>query len=401
MWFAYVGAALVLLVAGGLYARRRVAVALLAFGVRGRRVRVVRWVMAWLLFGYPVLVILAISISLMLGRDTLPRLDGPVASWLLAVPFAWAMLVVFQALPWLLVIDLAHVLVWRRRPGAPAQQVRAVLVLAALGVFAIYTPARIVAERGDLRVRQHQVGPPAAAGGAPFRIAFIADIQQDDHTDATRAREVYARVNASAPDIVLSGGDWINTGPEHIESAAAAAAMLNSRLGTFSVRGDHEHFAYVDRERSVAEVERALGAHGIAMVNNEVRWFEHGGKRIAILFLSYNYIHRTDRATIASLVASTADADYSIAVTHQLDAALFSLLEGRIDLVLGAHTHGGQVNPVVGVSHVAPARLETEFVDGRYQRGDTTVIITAGVGFSIVPFRYAAPGSIELIELRP
>jgi predicted MPP superfamily phosphohydrolase len=401
VWFAYVGAALVLLVAGGLYARRRVAGALLAFGVRGRRVRVVRWVMAWLLFGYPVLVILAISISLMLGRDTLPRLDGPVASWLLAVPFAWAMLVVFQALPWLLVIDLAHVLVWRRRPGAPAQQVRAVLVLAALGVFAIYTPARIVAERGDLRVRQHQVGPPAAAGGAPFRIAFIADIQQDDHTDATRAREVYARVNASAPDIVLSGGDWINTGPEHIESAAAAAAMLNSRLGTFSVRGDHEHFAYVDRERSVAEVERALGAHGIAMVNNEVRWFEHGGKRIAILFLSYNYIHRTDRATIASLVASTADADYSIAVTHQLDAALFSLLEGRIDLVLGAHTHGGQVNPVVGVSHVAPARLETEFVDGRYQRGDTTVIITAGVGFSIVPFRYAAPGSIELIELRP
>lgn len=401
MWFAYVGAALVLLVAGGLYARRRVAGALLLFGVRGRRVRVVRWVMAWLLFGYPVLVILAISISLMLGRDTLPRLDGPVASWLLAVPFAWAMLVVFQALPWLLVIDLAHVLVWRRRPGAPAQQVRAVLVLAALGVFAIYTPARIVAERGDLRVRQHQVGPPAAAGGAPFRIAFIADIQQDDHTDATRAREVYARVNASAPDIVLSGGDWINTGPEHIESAAAAAAMLNSRLGTFSVRGDHEHFAYVDRERSVAEVERALGAHGIAMVNNEVRWFEHGGKRIAILFLSYNYIHRTDRATIASLVASTADADYSIAVTHQLDAALFSLLEGRIDLVLGAHTHGGQVNPVVGVSHVAPARLETEFVDGRYQRGDTTVIITAGVGFSIVPFRYAAPGSIELIELRP
>jgi predicted MPP superfamily phosphohydrolase len=401
VWFAYVGAALVLLVAGGLYARRRVAGALLAFGVRRRRVRVVRWVMAWLLFGYPILVILAISISLMLGRDTLPRLDGPVASWLLTVPFAWAMLVVFQALPWLLVIDLAHVLVWRRRPGAPAQQVRAVLVLAALGVFAIYTPARIVAQRGELRVRQHQVGPPAAAGAAPFRIAFIADIQQDDHTDATRAREVYARVNASAPDIVLSGGDWINTGPEHIESAAAAAAMLNSRLGTFSVRGDHEHFAYVDRERSVAEVERALGAHGIAMVNNQVRWFEHGGKRIAILFLSYNYIHRTDRATIASLVASTADADYSIAVTHQLDAALFSLLEGRIDLVLGAHTHGGQVNPVVGVSHVAPARLETEFVDGRYQRGDTTVIITAGVGFSIVPFRYAAPGSIELIELRP
>ena len=108
-----------------------------------------------------------------------------------------------------------------------------------------------------------------------------------------------------------------------------------------------------------------------------------------------------DRATIRALVASVAGADYSIAVTHQLDAALFSLLQDKVDLVLGAHTHGGQVNPVLGVTHVAPARLETEFIDGRYQRGATTIIITAGVGFSIVPFRYAAPGSIELIELSP
>src|SRR5690606_38294576 len=122
------------------------------------------------------------------------------------------------------------------------------------------------------------------------------------------------------------------------------AGELASRLGTFSVRGDHEHFAYVDRERSVAEVEQALRRHGVAMLNNEVRWFEHHGKRIAVVFLNYNYIYRTDPAVIASLVASVAGADYRIAVTHQLDAKVAALLEGKVDLVLGAHTHGGQVN---------------------------------------------------------
>ena len=399
MWFAYLGAALALLVASGIYTRRRVAGALVVFGVRGRRVRVVRWAMTWLLFGYPILLTLAIAFSLLIGRETLPRFDGPLASWLLAVPFAWAMLVVFQALPWLLAIDLAHLVVRRRRGAASAGQLRAVLVLAALGLFAVYTPARIAIERDDLRERHHQIGPGQASAADRFRIAFIADVQQDAHTDAARAREVYARVNASQPDIVLSGGDWINTGPDHIESAAATAAALESRLGTFSVRGDHEHFAYVDRHRSVAEVERAMRAHGVAMLDNQVRWFAHGGKQIAVVFLSYNYIHRADRATVAALVASVAAADYSIAVTHQLDGALFELLRDKVDLVLGAHTHGGQVNPVLGVVHVAPARLETEFVDGRYQRGATTVIITAGVGYSIVPFRYAAPGSIEIIEL--
>lgn len=85
-------------------------------------------------------------------------------------------------------------------------------------------------------------------------------------------------------------------------------------------------------------------------------------------------------------------------VTHQLDAALASLVENKVDLVLGAHTHGGQVNPVIGLAHVNLARLETEFVDGRYELGTTAIIVTAGIGYSIVPIRYA-PGSIELIEV--
>jgi predicted MPP superfamily phosphohydrolase len=337
--------------------------------------------------------------SRLLGLATVPRFDGLVASWLLVIPFAWSMLVVFQSVSWLVAIDLGYLLVRRRRGRASAARLRAAAVLTVVGVFAVYTPARILAERGELRVRHHRVGAAAPTTPAPFRIAFLADVQQDDHTDARRAREVYALVNASAPDVVLSGGDWINTGPDHIEAAAAAAGSLQSRLGTFSVRGDHEHFAYVDRERSVAAVEQAMRRHGIAMLSDEVRWFDHHGKRVAVVFLNHNYIHRTDRETVAALVASVADADYRIAVTHQLDAALAALLEGKIDLVLGAHTHGGQVNPVVGLTHVKLARLETEFVDGRYELGATTIIVTAGIGYSIVPFRYAAPGSIELIEL--
>jgi hypothetical protein len=399
VWFVYVGVGLALLIASGIYVRRRLAGALAQLGVRERRVRVVRWAVAWLLFGFPILMVLSIVVSLLLGRATVPRFEGLAAAWLLVLPFAWSMLVVFQSVLWLIAIDLAHLVVRRRRGAASAARLRAVGVLAVLGAFAVYTPARIAAERGDLRVRQHRIVAPASTAPSPFRIAFIADVQQDVFTDAARAREVYALANASRPDVVLSGGDWINTGPDHIASAAAAAGTLSSQLGTFSVRGDHEHFAYLDRERSVAEVEQAMRGRGVAMLNNEVRWFDHHGKRIAVVFLNHNYIHRTDPATVASLVAGVAAADYRIALTHQLDPALAGLLEGKVDLVLGAHTHGGQVNPVVGLTHVELARLETRFIDGRYELGATTIIITAGIGCSVVPFRYAAPGSIELIEL--
>jgi len=142
-----------------------------------------------------------------------------------------------------------------------------------------------------------------------------------------------------------------------------------------------------------------MAGHGVTMLANEVRRFDHHGKRIAVLFLNHNYVHRTPLTEVATLVASMAPADYKIVVTHQLDAQLAAALANQVDLVLGGHTHGGQVNPVVGLVHVPLARLETPFVDGRYQLGATTVIVTAGVGYSIVPIRYAAPGSIELIEI--
>lgn len=396
MWFIFVFAGLALVTLCGLYARRRLTQALSHFGVRNRRIRIARWLVVWLLFGYPLLVIVAVVISRLLDQPTIPRFDGVLASYTLGIPFILTVLVVLQSIPWLLAIDIAHVIV-RRRPRAGRW--RAIGVLVVFGAFALYTPVRILVERGDVRMRHFDVGP-ATTDAPPLRIAFLADIQQDGFTDGDRARELYAAVNATKPDLVLSGGDWINTGPDQIASSAAAAGTLRSRLGTFSVRGDHEHFAYVDRNRSVGEIEAAMKANGVAMLANEVRWFEHGGKRIAVVFLNYNYIVRTNAAVIASLIAAVSSADYSIVVTHQLDRQLAAMLENKVDLVLAGHTHGGQVNPVVGVVHVPLARLETKFIDGRYKLGRTDVIVTAGVGYSIVPIRYAAPGSIETIDLR-
>lgn len=64
-----------------------------------------------------------------------------------------------------------------------------------------------------------------------------------------------------------------------------------------------------------------------------------------------------------------------------------------------ADAPGARVNPVIGVVHVPLARIETRFIDGRYQLGRTTVIVTAGIGSSLVPFRYASPGSLDVIDL--
>lgn len=388
MWFVYVFVGLGLLVPTCIYVRHHLTRALRRFGTGERAIRIMRWALVWLLFGYPLILIATVLGSVVLHRDSLIQLDGLVPSIVLAVPFIFTVLICLQAIPWLLAIDLFL----RRRERA-----RTIAAMVVLGAFTIYTPARVLIERDTIRERTFRVGNGT---GEPFRIGFLGDIQEDDFTDGDRAREVYARLNAHAPDIILSAGDWINTGPKHVEEAAAAAETLRSPLGTWSVRGDHEHFAFVDRERSAETVTRALARHHVTMLANEVRTFDHAGKKIAIAFLNYNYIVRSTPAQVDALLEQLRGADYRILVTHQFDRALAAQVENRVDLVLAGHTHGGQVNPVLGLVHVKLARLETRFIDGEYELGTTKVIVTSGVGTSVVPIRYAAPGSIELIELR-
>lgn len=394
MWFLWLAIGLSLVVVAGLFARRRVVEAAGWLGLGARGQRVLRWLFVWFLFGYPLVTFTSVGISIATGSERMAGADSSLVAWGLTVPFVLAVLIVLQAAPWLLGIYVV-----RRLRRTPPSRRQGLLVLAPVVAFAIYTPARILWQRDELRWRHHEVHVGRAPGPPPFRIGFIADVQEDAQTGAARVAAVTTRMTAEQPDVVLSGGDWINMGPGYIDVAARAAAQVKSRLGTFSVLGDHEHFAYFDRRRSVAEVTAAMTAHGVTMLDNQVRRFEHHGQTIAVVFLTYSYPSRTPDAEIARLVASVQDADVKILVTHQLTADVAAIARDRIDLLLAAHTHGGQINPVVGLVHVPLARLETPYIDGRYQLGRTTIIVTAGVGYSIVPFRYASPGSVETIDL--
>ncbi len=397
MWFVLAAIALTVVIIGGIYTRRRVLVALADLGASPAISRRTGVAIRWFLFGYPALFIGFVLISLALGRDSINLPVTPLVTWGLSIPFWVSMLVMLQALPYLLLLDGVRLVLRALRKPGPSPRLRAVITLVPVAAFMLYTPLRIALESDVLNVRTYQVGE----GETVLRIAFVGDLQQDNRTSQDRADEVVARVNAQSPDVVLSGGDWINTGPSYIEAATRSAGMFRSRYGTLSAEGDHENFAYRDQERSMREVREGLAKHGVAMLHNEWRTITHEGKRVSILFLAYNYIYRTPEEQIAQLLAEDRGTDYRIVVSHQFDAKLAALVKDRVELVLAAHTHGGQVNPVVGLWHVPLARVETKYISGRYTLGERTqVIVTSGIGFSLAPFRYASPSSVEILELR-
>jgi predicted MPP superfamily phosphohydrolase len=66
-------------------------------------------------------------------------------------------------------------------------------------------------------------------------------------------------------------------------------------------------------------------------------------------------------------------------------------------LTLSGHTHGGQINPIPGVSS---ARLIGPRTAGLYREGDDLLYVSRGLGVVGLPIRIAAPPEIVIITLR-
>ena len=68
-----------------------------------------------------------------------------------------------------------------------------------------------------------------------------------------------------------------------------------------------------------------------------------------------------------------------------------------VAVTLCGHTHGGQVNfPIVGPV-IANERFGRDLVYGHTIAGDRHIVISAGLGTSILPIRFMRPP--ELVEL--
>jgi uncharacterized protein len=91
------------------------------------------------------------------------------------------------------------------------------------------------------------------------------------------------------------------------------------------------------------------------------------------------------------------DADLSILLCHY-PRVLDALEPGRFDLVLAGHMHDGQIALPLPGGKVRLAHPRDEFASGIYRSAAATMHVSAGLGTTFVPFRFAArPEATELV----
>jgi predicted MPP superfamily phosphohydrolase len=84
-------------------------------------------------------------------------------------------------------------------------------------------------------------------------------------------------------------------------------------------------------------------------------------------------------------------------MVHEPD--IFPRVPERVALTFAGHTHGGQIRVPLLWPHFVPSRYGARFAYGHIVEQERHLIVSGGLGTSIIPARFGVPPEILHIEL--
>lgn len=247
----------------------------------------------------------------------------------------------------------------------------------------------------DPIVRRATVAIPGwPAGAPPLRVALISDVHvQGPDMPPERVARIVAQVNAQRPDIVLLAGDFVGdrtlaTRDYSDAEIAAPLARLSAPLGVYAVLGNHD-YTY----RGIPRMRDALERGGIGVLDNRVR-------RVGALTLAGIGDEHSGHAAVPAVVLAAARMPRpTLVFTHSPD--VIPQLPQQFGVVLAGHTHCGQVVlPWYGQLE-SSSRYGDRYRCGVIHEGKRAIVVGAGWGTSVVPFRLGAPPDWWLVTVGP
>lgn len=272
-------------------------------------------------------------------------------------------------------------------------------LFAAVYAFLIEPAVRLRVKRWRI-VRDDWTAPP-------LKIAIISDLHVGEpYVGLRRVRQVVRRANALGADLVVLLGDYAAghhfvSQPVKIADVAPELAKLSAPQGVYAILGNHDWWDDLTAQKRGGGPNlyaEALTSNGIPVLSNAAVkkdgfWLAGLEDQLAI--------RRNGRWTglddlPGTLAQIEKDAAPAILLAHEPD--IFPQVPDRIALTLSGHTHGGQFR-LFGWSPVVPSRFGNRFAYGHIREGSRDLVVSGGIGCSILPVRFGVAPEITVVEL--
>jgi predicted MPP superfamily phosphohydrolase len=275
---------------------------------------------------------------------------------------------------------------------------------AVAGLSAPATLSYAASEASSRLALTHYAPKPSAwPAGRRLSITVIADLHVGGpNLGRERVREVVELANAQQSDLIVLLGDYVATHAFVTERVpydvwAGELGALKAPLGTWAVLGNH------DWRVGASAVRRALSGAGIPVLENDVVRLGEGASRFWLAGLGDQLAYKIGHSRYVGVddlpgtLRQVTGAEPLILLAHEPD--IFTRVPDRVALTIAGHTHGGQVRlPLIWPVFV-PSAYGARFAYGHIVEQSRHMIVSGGIGTSIVPARLGIPPEIVRIQL--
>jgi hypothetical protein len=253
-----------------------------------------------------------------------------------------------------------------------------------LGMATLCLPL-IVSQEEPYQVRHHEID---LEGGERLSLALLGDFHfTEDPMSFDYLDLVIRQVTEKEPDLIFLSGDFIYTKKSNSDSLISKItnelSEFNDIAPTFAVLGNHDNWS--NRETWIEELQRSP----IKLIENTA--FSYSDNICLRGLGDYTSGHYKNIRW-----PGECDRSIKITLTHDPYGGFVSNSEG---IVLAGHTHCGQIRlPLVGAPWT-PTKAPPEARCGLFSDEDKIVVVTGGLGTSVLSLRLGTIPHWNLLEL--
>ena len=232
-----------------------------------------------------------------------------------------------------------------------------------------------------------------------FRIVQVSDLHNSEFGENNE--KLITMLKKADADIIAITGDMIDSRNTNVDVALTFVKEAVKIAPTYYVNGNHESRVPEEYEK----LQKGLVEAGVTILENSSADITIGDETITLIGINdptfrMELVDDTMEQNIAhQLVNVIPDNDnYKVLLAHRPE--YFDVYAGNVDLVLSGHAHGGQFRiPFIG-GLVAPGQgFFPEYYEGSHIKENTEMIVSRGIGNSIIPFRINNKPEIIVAEL--
>lgn len=233
-----------------------------------------------------------------------------------------------------------------------------------------------------------------------YRIVQISDLHNKNF--GRKQQHLINKIKELQPDMIVVTGDIVDSNHTNIDVAITFLEEAVNLAPCYYITGNHE--LWLDDtlyEKLINQIKNT----GTTILDNEVVEINHNEKDDTVEDTTDFVMIGLDDGSLLGNTLHELSKDintqkFVLLLAHEPQNMSFYSKE-NVDLILSGHAHGGQFRlPGIGGMIAPDQGLFPEYTEGLHVKNDVSMIISRGLGNSIIPLRILNQPEIVCVELK-